>query len=132
MNRFPLPVLIRGLNNVFRSSTTLAKEIEGASEPEISKVHPPSSSSSTVASDLEDHGTPLAIEELEDQEDRLGDQDDLDHEPTGCRDDGVQRLQSVCLPTVFLPSEMQEAMDSVLTGNLINCVGHYRSFLSLP
>lgn len=29
---------------------------------------------------------------------------------------GLSRLQSVCLPTVFLPSEMQEAIDAVLSG----------------
>lgn len=114
MNRFPLAFVIRGVNvsraNLYCSSTiwkALEREEEGVSELEIHHSSPSSSS----ASDLEEHrdlGAPLAVDDLEEP-------DDLDDHQTRVGD-GVQRLQSVCLPTVFLPPEMQEAVDSVLTG----------------
>lgn len=63
----------------------------------------PTSSSSDLEGELED------LEALEDQE-----HEDVVEEDSK-EEDGVRRLQSVCLPTVFLPPEMQEAVDSVLT-----------------
>jgi hypothetical protein len=46
-------------------------------------------------------------------------------------DDETQRSQAICLPTVFLPSKLQEAIDSVLTGKYWSILSNFQGVLCL-